>query len=108
MLQKNETKRKNVGLYKRIEEEIQKEKEQCKRKVESHFTYNNMRRALSDMKLMIRYVNGNTQKISSVNTADEANELNQFFSCFNCHNFLQNTGRSMMFLNRASAEDDDV
>ena len=45
-----------------------------------------------------RYVNGNTQKIASVNTAGEVNELNQFFDRFDCHEFSQNDiGRFMIF-----------
>ena len=55
-----------------------------------------MRNVWSGMKLMSRYVNSNTQKISSVNAADEANELNQFFNHFDCHHFFgENIGRSM-------------
>ena len=48
-----------------------------------------MRRVWSGMKLMRRYVNGNTQKIASVNNAGEISELNQFFNHFDCHNFSQ-------------------
>ena len=58
---------------------------------------NNMRGVQSGMELMSRCVNGNTLKISSVNTADEASKLNKFFDC---HDFLfvcENIGRSMMF-----------
>ena len=59
------------------------------------------------MKLMSRYVNGNTQKIVSVITADEVNELNQYFNYFNCHNFSQKHRQIHDVLNRASAADDD-
>ena len=48
-----------------------------------------MRRVSSGMKLMSRYVNGNTQKIASVNTAGEVNELNQFFNCFDSQFFAK-------------------
>ena len=65
-----------------------------------------MRRVSSGMKLMSRCVNGNTQKIASVNTASEVNELNQFFNHFDCHNFSQKH-RQIHILNRASAEEDD-
>ena len=41
-----------------------------------------MRRVWSGMKLMSRYVKGNTQKIVSVNNTGEVNELNQFFNRF--------------------------
>ena len=77
------------SMQKELKEEIRKEKEQYKNKIESHFTYNNTRRVWSGMKLMSRYVNGNTQKIASVNTAGEVNELNQFFNRFDCHDFSQ-------------------
>ena len=58
------------------------------------------------MKLMSRYVNGNTQKIASMNTAGEVNELSQFFSRFGCHDFSQKH-RQIHILNRGSAEEDD-
>ena len=77
------------SVQKELKEEIRKEKEQYKNKIKCHFTYNNMRRVWSGMKLMSRYVNGNTQKIASVNTAGEVNELNQFFNRFDCHDFSQ-------------------
>ena len=50
-----------------------------------------MRRVWSGMKLMSRYVNGNTQKIASMNTAGEVTELNQFFNRFDCHDFFAKT-----------------
>ena len=59
------------------------------------------------MKLMSKYVNGNTQKIASVNTADEVNELNQFFNRFDCNNFLQKHRQIHDILSRAFAEEDD-
>ena len=59
------------------------------------------------MKLMSRCVNGNTQKIASVNTAGKVSELNQFFSCFDCHDFSQKHRQIHDILNRASAEKDD-
>ena len=59
------------------------------------------------MKLMNRYVNGNTQKIASVNTAGEVNELNQFFNRFDCHDFSQKHRQIHDILNRSSAEEDD-
>ena len=53
------------SVQKELKDEICKEKEQCKNQ-KSHFTYNNnMRSVWSGMKLMSRYVNGNTQKILS-------------------------------------------
>ena len=58
------------------------------------------------MKLMSRYVNGNTQTIALVNAAGEVNELNQFFNRFVCHDFSQKHRQSYV-LNRASAEEDD-
>ena len=61
------------------------------------------------MKLMSRYVNGNTQKIS-VNTADEANELNQFFNHLDCcdfSDFSRKHSQIHVVLNGASAADDD-
>ena len=60
-------------MQKELKEEIHKEKEQYKNKIESHFTHDNMRRVWSGMKLMSRYVNGNTQKIASVNSAGKVN-----------------------------------
>ena len=66
-----------------------------------------MRRVWSGMKLMRRYVNGNTQKIASVNTAGEVNELNQFFNRFDCHDFSQKHRQIHDILNRASAEEED-
>ena len=66
-----------------------------------------MRRVWSGTKLMSRYVNGNTQKIASVNTAGEVNELNQFFNRFDCHDFSQKHRQIHDILNRASAEEDD-
>ena len=48
------------SVQKELKEEIRKEKEQYKQKVESLFTCNNMRSVWSGMKLMSRYVNGNT------------------------------------------------
>ena len=76
-------------MQKELKDEICKEKEQCKNQ-KSHFTYNNnMRSVWSGMKLMSRYVNGNTQKIASVNIAGKASELNQFFNRFDCNDFSQ-------------------
>ena len=66
-----------------------------------------MRSVWSGVKLMSRYVNGNTQNIFSVNTADEANELNQFFIRFDCHSFSRKHSQIQDVLNRASAVDDD-
>ena len=66
-----------------------------------------MRRVWSDIKLMSRYVNGNTQKIASVKTASEVSELNQFFGRFDCHVFLQKHRQIHDILNRVSAEEDD-
>ena len=57
-----------------MKEEIRKEKEQFKQKVESHFTCNNMTSEWSGMKLMSRYVTV-AQKIFLVNTVHEADEL---------------------------------
>ena len=59
------------------------------------------------MKLMSRYVNGNTQTIFSVNTGDEANELNKFFNRFDCDDFSRKHRQIHDVLNRASAADDD-
>ena len=56
---------------------------------------------------MSRYVNGNTQKIASVNTAGEVNELNQFFNRFDCHDFSQKHRQIHDILNTGSAEEDD-
>ena len=95
------------SVQKELKEEIRKEKEQYKNKIESHFTYNNMRRVWSGMKLMSRYVNGNTQKIASVNTAGEINELIQFFNRFDCHNSSQKHMQIHDILNRASDEEGD-
>ena len=78
-----------------------------KKKIESHFTYNNMRRVWGGMKLLSRYVNGNTQKIASVNTAGEVNELNQFFNRFDCNDFSQKHRQIHDILNRSSAEEND-
>ena len=94
-------------MQKELKEEIRKEKEQYKNKIESHFIFNNMRSMWSGMKLMSRYVNGNTQKIASVNTAGEVNELNQFFNRFDCHDFSQKRRMIHDILNRAFAEEDD-
>ena len=94
-------------MQKELKEEIRKEKEQYKNKIESHFTYNNMRRVWSGMKLMSRHVNGNTQKITSVNTGGEVNELNQFFNRFDCNNFSQKHRQIHDILNRVFAEEDD-
>ena len=91
-------------MQKELKEEIRKEKEQYKNKTES---ISHMRRVWSGMKLMSRYVNGNTQKIASVNTAGEVNELNQFFNRFDCHDFSQKHRQSHDIWNRASAEEDD-
>ena len=76
------------SVQKELKEGIRKEKEQYQNKIESHFTHNNMR-VWSGMKLMSRYVNGNTQKIASVNIAGEASELNQFFNRFDWNDFSQ-------------------
>ena len=65
-----------------------------------------MRKVWSGMKLMSRYVKGNTHKIASVNNASEVNEMNQFFNRFDCHDFSQKY-RQIRILNRASAEEDD-
>ena len=94
-------------MQKELKEEIRKEKEQYKNKIESHFIFNNMRSMWSGMKLMSRYVNVNTQKIASVNTAGEVNELNQFFNRFDCHNYSQKHRQIHDILNRASDEEDD-
>ena len=59
------------------------------------------------MKLMSRYVKGNTQKTASVNTAGEVSEMNQFFNRFDCHDFSQKQRQIHDILNRASAEEDD-
>ena len=96
-----------MSVQKELKEEIRKEKEQHKQKVQSHFTCSNMRSVWSGMKLMSRYVNGNTQTIFSVNTADEANQLNQFFNLFDCHDFSRKHSQIRDVLNRASAPDDD-
>ena len=66
-----------------------------------------MRRVWSGMKLMSRYVNGNIQKIASVNTAGKVNELNQFFNRFDCHDFSRKHMWIHDILNRVSAEEDD-
>ena len=95
------------SLQKELKEEICKEKEQYKNKIESHFTYNNTRRVWSGMKLMSRYVNGNTQKIVSVNTAHKFNELIQFFNRFDRHDFSQKHRQIHDILNTGSAEEDD-
>ena len=58
------------------------------------------------MKLMSRCVNGNTLKITSVNTAGKDNELNQFFNRFDWHDFSQKH-RQIHILNKASAEEND-
>ena len=44
------------SVQKELQEEIRKEKEQYKNKIESHFTYNNVRRVWSGMKLMSIYM----------------------------------------------------
>ena len=90
--------RKNIGLCKRNwKRKFVKKRKQYENDIESHFTYN-MRRVWNGMKLMSRWVNGNKQKIASVNTAGEVNELNQFFNRFDSHHFLQkNIGRFMIF-----------
>ena len=59
------------------------------------------------MKLMSRYVNGNTQKIVSVTTAGKVNELNQFFNHFDHHDFSQKRRQIHDILNTGSAEEDD-
>ena len=94
-------------MQKELNEEIRKEKEQYKNKTESNFIYINMRRVWSGMKMMSRYVNGNTQKIASVNTAGKVSELNQFLNRFDCHDFSQKLRQIHDILNRASAEEDD-
>ena len=53
------------------------------------------------------YVNGNTQKITSVSTAGEVNELNQFFNRFDCNNILPKHRQIHDILNKASTEEDD-
>ena len=53
-----------------------------------------MRRVWSGMKLMSRYVNGNTQKITSVNTAGEVNGLNIVLTVTI---FRKNIGRFTIF-----------
>ena len=95
------------SVQKELQEEICKEKEQYKNKIESHYTYNNMRRVWSGMKLMSIHVNGDTRKIASVSTASEVNEPNQFFNRFDCNDFLQKHRLIHDILNRASAEEDD-
>ena len=57
------------------------------------------------MKLMSWYVNGNTQAIFSVNTADEANELNQFFNHFDCHDFSRKHSQIHDVLKGATDDD---
>ena len=81
-------------MQKELKEEIRKEKEQYKNKIKCHFTYNNMRRVWSGMKLMSRYVNGNIQKITSVNTAGEVNGLNIVLTVTI---FRKDIGRFMIF-----------
>ena len=98
--------RMNIGLCTGNERKFGKKRDGIKKKVESHFTYSNMRRVWSGMKLMSRYVNGNTQTIALVNAAGEVNELNQFFNRFVCHDFSRKHRQSYV-LNRASAEEDD-
>ena len=44
------------SVQKELQEEIRKEKEPYKNKIESHFTYNNMTRVWSGMKLMSIYM----------------------------------------------------
>ena len=66
-----------------------------------------MRRVWKSMKLMSKYVNGNTQKITSVNTTGEVNQLNQFFNHFDCNDFTQKHRQMHDILNRALAEEDD-
>lgn len=51
------------SVQKELKEGIRKEKEQYQNKIESHFTHNNMR-VWSGMKLMSRYVKGNTHRKS--------------------------------------------
>ena len=51
--------------HKELKEKTQKEKEQYKRKIETHFTYDNMRRVWSGVKLMSGYVNGNIEHLLS-------------------------------------------
>ena len=82
------------SVQKELKEEIRKEKEQYKNKIKCHFTYNNMRRVWSGMKLMSRYVNGNIQKITSVNTAGEVNGLNIVLTVTI---FRKDIGRFMIF-----------
>ena len=82
------------SVQKELKEEIRKEKEQYKNKIKCHFTYNNMRRMWSGMKFMSRYVNGNTQKITSVNTAGEVNGLNIVLTVTI---FRKNIGTFMIF-----------
>ena len=48
-------------VQKELKEEIRKEKEQYKNKIKCYFTYNNMRRMWSGMKLMSRYVKDSTE-----------------------------------------------
>ena len=62
-IRKNISKEEYKSVQKELKEEIRKEKEQYKQKVVSHLTCNNLRSVQSGMKLMNRYVNGNTQKI---------------------------------------------
>ena len=81
-------------VQKELKEEIRKEKEQYKNKIKCYFTYNNMRRMWSGMKFMSRYVNGNTQKITSVNTAGEVNGLNIVLTVTI---FRKNIGTFMIF-----------
>ena len=81
------------SVQKELKEKIRKEKEQYE-KIESYFTYNNMRRVWSGMKLMSRYVNGNIQKITSVNTAGEVNGLNIVLTVTI---FRKDIGRFMIF-----------
>ena len=59
------------------------------------------------MKLMSRYVKGNTQKIAFVNNAGEVNELNQFVNRFDCHEFSQKHSQIHDIFNGVSAEEDD-
>ena len=74
MFQKND-KEEYRSVQKEVKEEIGTEKEQYKQKLESHLTCNNIS-VWSGMKLISRFVNGNRQKIFSVDIASEANDLN--------------------------------
>ena len=84
--------RKDRDQFKTIQKELRSiiriERENYRRKIEKHFTMNNMKKVWTSMKLMSGYSCKN-KSVSSLPepTMDYADNLNTFYNRFNCHDF---------------------